>query len=123
MMISAMQLFIGLICILIILPFAETPHFAITGNSMFALLYTTIFATALSTFIQVMYQKEISPTSAVLIYTLEPVVAAFIGYLWLTERLSLIEFIGAMMIIVAMIFGQINFQKKALSRTDFSPSE
>jgi drug/metabolite transporter (DMT)-like permease len=111
MMISAMQLFIGLACILAVLPFAETPHLAITGNSIFAILYTTIFATALSTFIQVMYQKEVSPTSAVLIYTLEPVVAAFIGYLWMSERLTTWEFAGAMIIIVSMIIGQIRFRK------------
>lgn len=112
MMISAMQLFIGLIIILIVLPFAETPHLIISGNSVFAILYTTIFATALSTFIQVMYQKEVTPTSAVLIYTLEPVVAAFIGYLWLSERLSTMEFAGAMIIIGSMVIGQINFKRK-----------
>jgi drug/metabolite transporter (DMT)-like permease len=118
MMISAMQLFIGLVCILIVLPFAETPHLAITGNVVFAILYTTIFATALSTFIQVMYQKEVSPTSAVLIYTLEPVVAAFIGYLWMNETLSTIEFAGAMTIIGSMIIGQINFKKKGQALPD-----
>lgn len=115
MMISAMQLFIGLIVILIVMPFVETPHLAVNGNSIFAILYTTIFATALSTFVQVMYQKEVSPTSAVLIYTLEPVVAAFIGYLWMSERLSTAEFIGAMIIIVSMVIGQLNFKKKSLS--------
>ncbi|MDP4231363.1 MAG: DMT family transporter [Bacteroidota bacterium] len=112
MMISAMQLCIALACILIVMPFTETPHFTVTANSVFAILYTTIFATALSTFIQVMYQKEVSPTSAVLIYTLEPVVAAFIGYLYLSERLNEGEFIGAMIIIVSMIIGQLNFGKK-----------
>jgi drug/metabolite transporter (DMT)-like permease len=112
MMISAMQLFIGLIIILIVLPFAESPHLVLTGNSIFAILYTTIFATALSTFIQVMYQKEVTPTSAVLIYTLEPVVAAFIGYLYLSERLSTGEFIGAMIIIASMVIGQLNFKKR-----------
>jgi drug/metabolite transporter (DMT)-like permease len=113
MMISGMQLFIGLLCILIIMPFTETPHLAITGNAVFALLYTTIFATALSTFIQVMYQKEVTPTSAVLIYTLEPVVAAFIGYLWMNEKLSTMEFAGAMIIIGSMIIGQINFSRRS----------
>jgi len=112
MMISAMQLFIGLICILIVMPFAETSHLQVTGNTVFAILYTTIFATALSTFIQVMYQKEVTPTSAVLIYTLEPVVAAFIGYLWLSEKLTTMEFAGAMIIIGSMIIGQINFSYK-----------
>lgn len=112
MMISAMQLCIGLIIILLVLPFTETPHIVLTGNVVFAVLYTTIFATALSTFIQVMYQKEVSPTSAVLIYTLEPVVAAFIGYLWMSERLSTGEFIGAMIIIGSMVIGQINFKKR-----------
>lgn len=112
MMISAMQLFIGLVVILLIMPFAETPHFVISGNSVFAILYTTIFATALSTFIQVMYQKEVTPTSAVLIYTLEPVVAAFIGYLYLSERLNTGEFIGAMIIIISMVIGQLHFKRR-----------
>jgi drug/metabolite transporter (DMT)-like permease len=112
MMISAMQLFIGLVCILLILPFAESSYFVVSGSSVFAILYTTIFATALSTFIQVMYQKEVTPTSAVLIYTLEPVVAAFIGYLYMNEILSTGEFAGAMIIIGSMIIGQINFSRK-----------
>ena len=101
------------------MPFAETPHLILSGNAIFAILYTTIFATALSTFIQVMYQKEVTPTSAVLIYTLEPVVAAFIGYLWLSEKLTEGEFIGALIIIAGMVIGQINFsrgQHKASSR-------
>jgi drug/metabolite transporter (DMT)-like permease len=111
MMISATQLFIGLLCILMIMPFTETPHLHLTGNAVFAILYTTILTTALSTFIQVMYQKEISPTSAVLIYTLEPVVAAFIGYLYMREILSIGEFAGAMLINGSMIIGQMNFSK------------
>jgi drug/metabolite transporter (DMT)-like permease len=58
-----------------------------------------------------MYHKEDTPTSAVLIYTLEPVVAAFIGYLWMSERLNTGEFAGAMIIIISMIIGQIRFRK------------
>lgn len=103
---SAMQLTIALFCILIVLPFTTPLHFHLTNYLIFSILYTTILATAASSFIQALYQKEISPTAAVLIYTLEPVVTALIGYLIVGERMNPSELVGCGLIISAMLVGQ-----------------
>ncbi len=110
LMISAMQLLMGLVCICLAFPFVEI-HFVPSGNALFALAYTTILATALSTYMQSMYQKEITPTAAVLIYTLEPVVATIIAYLFMNEQFTAGEWLGAGLIVGGMLLGQIRDEK------------
>lgn len=106
LMISSVQLIVGFICIVVVLPFAETPRIVLSGQMIFALLYTTILATAVSIYVQAMYQKEISPTSAVLIYTLEPVAAVIIAYIFMNERFTVGEWAGAALIVGGMMLGQ-----------------
>lgn len=104
-MIGTIQLSVGLALLLVVMPLVETPHIAFTGNATFAILYTAILATAVSTFVQSYYQKEITPTSATLIYTLEPVVTALIGFAIVGEHMSAVEFGGCGLIIAAMLAG------------------
>ncbi len=104
--ISAIQLAIGFVTIAICIPFTGPIYFHLTGRAEFALIYTTVLATAASSFIQAYYQKDISPTSAVLIYTLEPVVTALIGFFLIGETMTPIEFGGCALIIAAMLSGQ-----------------
>lgn len=106
-MISALQLIVGVAAIALILPFAESPHITFTSNFLLAWLYTTLFATALSTFIQAKYQKEITPVAATLIYTLEPVAAVVIAYIFMNEQFSVGEWIGGVLIVGGMLLGQI----------------
>jgi drug/metabolite transporter (DMT)-like permease len=102
---STMQLFVAFIVILIALPLSGPIYFHLTPRAEFAILYTTILATAASSFVQTYYQKEISPTSAVLIYTLEPVVTAIIGFLIVGETMNIVELGGCGLIIGAMVIG------------------
>lgn len=103
---SSMQLTVAFVVILLFLPFSGPIYFHLTPRVEFAILYTTILATAASSFVQAYYQKEISPTSAVLIYTLEPVVTALIGFLIVGETMNPTELSGCALIIGAMILGQ-----------------
>jgi drug/metabolite transporter (DMT)-like permease len=107
MMVSALQLVVGVVAILLVMPFAEAPHVEFTGRFIIALLYTTIFATVLSTYIQAMYQKEITPVAATLIYTLEPVAAVIVAYIFMNEQFTLGEWIGGALIVGGMLLGQI----------------
>jgi drug/metabolite transporter (DMT)-like permease len=104
--IATMQLTVALIVILLVMPIIETPHFVFTGNATFAILYTAILTTAISSFLQAYYQKEITPTAATLIYTLEPVVTALIGFILVGERMNPGELMGCGLIIGAMVAGQ-----------------
>lgn len=107
MMVSALQLVVGVVAILLVMPFAEAPHVEFTGRLIIALLYTTLFATVLSTYIQAMYQKEITPVAATLIYTLEPVAAVIVAYIFMNEQFTLGEWIGGTLIVGGMLLGQI----------------
>jgi drug/metabolite transporter (DMT)-like permease len=89
----------------VVIPFAEQPHITFSNTAIFAILYTAILATAVSSFVQSYYQKEITPTSATLIYTLEPVVTALIGFIIVGEHMSAVEFGGCGLIIAAMLAG------------------
>lgn len=108
MMVSALQLIVGVTAILLVMPFAETTHIEFTGRFVLALLYTTLFATVLSTYIQAMYQKEISPVAATLIYTLEPVAAVIVAYVFMDEQFTIGEWVGAALIVGGMLLGQGN---------------
>jgi drug/metabolite transporter (DMT)-like permease len=105
-MIAALQLMFGSLWMLPAL-LVDDMRFTITPNSAFAILYTTIFATALSTYMQSKYQKEVTPVAATLIYTLEPVVATIVAYLFISERLDFQEWAGAILIIAGMLLGQV----------------
>ncbi|HYM21120.1 MAG TPA: DMT family transporter [Candidatus Kapabacteria bacterium] len=104
---ATMQLTVALGVILVTMPFVESPHITVTGNDIFAILYTAILTTAISTFMQAYYQKEITPTAATLIYTLEPVVTALIGFILVGETMNPAELAGCGLIIGAMIAGQV----------------
>lgn len=109
-MIATLQLLTGSLWMLPAL-LLDDLRFTVTANSAFAILYTTIFATALSTYMQSKYQKEVTPVAATLIYTLEPVVATIVAYLFVGERFRTIEWIGALMIIAGMLLGQVGDKK------------
>lgn len=106
-LLSVMQLSVALGVMLLVMPFAETPHLHLSTDAIFAILYTAIFATAISSYVQSYYQKEITPTSATLIYTLEPVTTALIGFILVGEHMSAIEFDGCGLIIAAMLVGTV----------------
>ncbi|MBW4465441.1 MAG: DMT family transporter [Pegethrix bostrychoides GSE-TBD4-15B] len=72
-----------------------------------ALVYLGLIATALTTWMQVTAQRHLSATEAAILYSLEPVFAALFSFWWLAERLSLREGMGAMLVLVAMIWSQL----------------
>jgi len=114
-MVTSNQLVIASILMLLMLPFGPlTFHFsAVTVSSV---LYLAIFATAMTAYIQARYQEVVSPSAAAVIYMLEPVVAALIGYLFLMERLGTEESLGALLIVLGVIIAQFPTLHAAKSR-------
>lgn len=111
--ISSNQLLVGTITIGLSMLFIESPRVALTGNVTFAVLYNGILATALTTYLQNRYQHTVSATVAALIFMLEPVVAAIVGFLFVHEQLSTVELLGACLIIVGVIVAQIKLPSRA----------
>ncbi|WML59998.1 DMT family transporter [Neobacillus sp. PS2-9] len=87
---------------------------------LFALIVTSVFATALAFFIQTNFQKFTSATRVALIFAMEPVFAAIAGYAWADERLSLSAFFGCILIFMGMIFAELPTNKIPLLRKNKS---
>ncbi|MFH1196730.1 MAG: DMT family transporter [bacterium] len=77
-----------------------------TGNLIFGLAYTSIFATLVTTALQTRYQKLITPTKAGIIYSFEPVFAAIIAYFALAESINSLGLVGCSMIFLGLIISE-----------------
>ena len=78
-----------------------------TGALAGALGYTAVFATALALLWQMRAQRHMSSARAALIFCFEPVFAAAASWLWLGERLSVSQFAGGALILVAMVLADL----------------
>lgn len=96
----------GLICAIALEPL---PHFSTlaSGSTLFALLYTAIFASVLATGIQTYYQRQTTPVRAALIFSLEPVLAAVLGIIVLLEPLNLQRILGGLLVLIGVLFAEI----------------
>jgi drug/metabolite transporter (DMT)-like permease len=74
-----------------------------TGNLVFALAYTAILATLLTTYLQTRYQRETTPTRAAIIFSLEPVFSAILAYFVLSEVIGKIGVVGGAIIVLGLI--------------------
>lgn len=84
----------------------EVLRIEITAQLSFGILYTSIFATLFTTTLQTKYQKLVSPTKAGIVYSFEPIFAAVIAFVFLSERVTTFGLIGAMLIFVGLIISE-----------------
>ncbi len=81
----------------------ESGHLIVTKNDILGLAYLVVMATLVTTYTQVRYQRDTTPTRAATIFTIEPVWAAILGYILLEERLGLFGIVGGGLIIVGIL--------------------
>ncbi len=89
-----------------------------------ALVVTAVFATVYAFWVMTSFQRLTTPTRAALIYTLEPVFAAFFSILLLNEQLSSLAWFGGGLIVLGMIIAELMPAPKPTSieiRPDPSP--
>lgn len=79
----------------------------ISGIVIGAILYTAILATVLTTALQTKYQREVSPTKASLLFSMEPIFAAIFAFFILSEKISIFGIIGCALIITGVIISEI----------------
>jgi len=72
-----------------------------------ALLFTGVVATALALVWQMRAQRHMSTARAALLLCFEPVFATIASWLWLGERLSTTQWVGAALIIGGMILAEL----------------
>ncbi len=104
----------GVVGILSLFPIIiiEKPTIEASIQAMPYLLFAGILSSGIAYTLQIVGQKYTNPTIASLILSLESVIAAITGVLFLNEQMILQEFVGCLFIFMAIIFSQINFKKK-----------
>ncbi len=80
----------------------------LTSNLVLSFSYLVILATILTLYLSTKWQKETTPTRAAVIYTIEPVFAAVIAYLLLSEIIGSLGIIGGAVIIFGLLISEIS---------------
>ena len=105
--IAMSQCLIG--CLILILPmyFFESPTWGNILKDSYEILYVGILSSALAFLLQTYSLRNISPAPAAIIFSLEGVVAAILGWLILDQFLNEIKILGIFVILSAVIFSQL----------------
>jgi drug/metabolite transporter (DMT)-like permease len=77
------------------------------------LLITGVLGSGLAYTLQVMAQREVSPTRAVVILAGESVASALFSAIWLGERLAIHQWTGAAIVLTAMVVSELGARRAA----------
>jgi len=78
-----------------------------------ALVFTGVIATAAALVWQMRAQRHMSSARAALVLCFEPVFATLASWVWLGERLSITQWIGASLIVAGMILAELPAPRRA----------
>ena len=92
----------------------ETPGLPQTAGSWFSVLWLSVICGVIAMLLQNTAQKYTSDTHAGIIFTIEPVFAVFLAYLFLGETLTFYGYIGGAIILACIVLLEINFTPKRL---------
>ena len=94
--------------------FFGSPSFPGLMQVSWSVLYTGVFSIGLGYFLQTVGQRDAPAVDASLILCLESVFAALGGWLFLRESLTLLQFIGCLLILFAALFVQVVAQRSEI---------
>jgi len=86
----------------------ESIRLAPTVAGGLTLLYLVVFATVIAIFVQNRYQKDTTPTRSVVIFSIEPVLAAGFAYLLLGEVLGALGVVGGALIVGGVLVSELS---------------
>ena len=109
---ASMTLFAGLSALAF-----EDLAFTPSRNVLLSLAYLTGFATILTLFVQTRFQKDTTPTRAVVIFSIEPVIAAVIAAILLGERLGPEGVLGGALIVGGVLLSELSDAIPGLNRS------
>lgn len=95
----------------------EQVYLVYDTTAVAGVLYLTLCATLLTTYVQTRYQKETTPTRAVVIFSIEPVVAAVLSYFILGEVLGTAGVVGGALIIGGVLLSELSDNIPLLNRS------
>ncbi len=84
----------------------ESMQFTFSNSLLFAVLYTSILATVLTTTLQTKYQKFVTPSVAGIVLSFEPIFAALCAFFVLNEKISNFGLIGCVLIFAGLLVSE-----------------
>ncbi len=103
--------FVGVFCTIPMFVL-ESPSIAVIWDSILPVLYLGVMSSGVAYTLQIIGQKNMNPTAASLILSLESVVSVISGCIILKETLSLREGFGCVLMFGAIILSQLPSPKK-----------
>ncbi len=94
----------------------ETPRFVVSTPSLLSIGYLTFLATLFTTWVQTRFQKETTPTRAVVIFSVEPVIASAVAYVLLGETLGAPGILGGALILAGVLLSELSDSIPILDR-------
>jgi drug/metabolite transporter (DMT)-like permease len=97
---------------------AAMSHWPVAGATLYLALFSTVFAF----WGQATAQTRLGPTESAVLFSLEPVVAAFLSVFWLKETMTTQQVLGGALIVVAMIVSEaLPYMFRAITVPDTRP--
>jgi drug/metabolite transporter (DMT)-like permease len=96
-------------------PLLERPHLTATPLLIGMVAYEAILASVVAIRLQLAAQRVLSPTYAALVYTLEPVVASTTSFLITGDRLTPLQWLGGVLILVGSLLPEL--RKETFARS------
>jgi len=96
--------------------FFENIRIDYTSQSLFSLLYLTVFATVISMWVQNRFQGDTTPTRAAVIFSMEPVVAGILAYMVRGEILGTAGIAGAGIIVGGVLVSEFSDEIPLLNK-------
>ena len=101
----------GILSVLSVILFSftniEQIHIVLNKEVILAILYTTLFATILTTTLQTKFQRAVTPTRASIIFSMEPLFASVTAYFFINEKLSNFGIAGAAFIFLGILTSEL----------------
>ena len=85
----------------------QNVYFTLNTSLIVSLLFNTILASFLVSFIQISVQKYTTPINAALIFAIEPIFASFFAFIFFNEILTTRVYIGGTFMLLAVFVGDI----------------
>ncbi len=90
------------------MPMIETPTLDPTTTAIAVLLYCALLGNIVCGYIQARYQRDTTPTRAVIIFTIEPLWASILGYMMLREVIGYWGMAGGALIIAGILVSELS---------------
>jgi len=98
--------------------FAALSHWPVAGATLYLATGSTVFAF----WGQATAQTKLGPTESAVLFSLEPVLAAFLSVFWLKETMTPQQVLGGALIVVAMVVSEaLPYMFRAITVPDTRP--